>query len=43
VEDEEPNQFSKQCRLTPGMNQSGYFDLLDRQMNSKTCDSTWRS
>jgi len=31
VEDEEPGQFSKQCRLKLGMDQSGYFDLLGSQ------------
>jgi len=41
VEDEEAGQSLKPCRLEPGLDQSGYFDLLDRQMSSKLSNSTW--
>jgi len=42
VKDEEPGQFSQQCRVKPGMDQSGYFDLLGWKMSSKMRNSTWR-
>jgi len=41
VEDEEPSQFCKQCRLKLSMDQSWYFDLLGRQRSFKICNSTW--
>ena len=41
VEDEEPDQSSKLCRLRPGSDQPGHFDIFIRLINSKLSNSTW--
>ena len=47
VEIEEPGTFSKQhfwqTVLEPGLDQFECSRLFAGQMNSKTCDSTWKS